>query len=77
MAEGARHRAKASFALAITGIAGPAGATEGKPVGTVFIALAARDQPTRVERRFFPDDRPTFKELTTQTALEMLRRSFI
>ena len=77
LAEGARAGAKTDFALATTGIAGPSGGTEPKPVGTVFIALAARNQPTRVERRFFPDDRPTFKELTTQTALEMLRRSLL
>jgi nicotinamide-nucleotide amidase len=77
MAEGARSNAKANLALATTGIAGPSGGTEQKPVGTVFIALAAENQPTKIERRFFPDDRPTFKELTTQTALEMLRRSVL
>jgi len=77
MAEGARTNAKTTFALATTGIAGPAGGTEEKPVGTVFIALAAEGKPTKIERRFFPDDRPTFKELTTQTALEMLRRRLI
>jgi nicotinamide-nucleotide amidase len=77
MAEGARANAKADFALATTGVAGPAGGTEAKPVGTVFIALAAHGQSTKIERRFFPDDRPTFKELTTQTALEMLRRRLI
>jgi PncC family amidohydrolase len=75
MAEGARLNAKADFALATTGIAGPAGGTKEKPVGTVFIALAAEGRSTSVKRGFFPDDRPTFKELTTQTALEMLRRS--
>jgi nicotinamide-nucleotide amidase len=74
MAEGARLNAKADLALSTTGIAGPSGGNEQKPVGTVFIALAAGDEPTEIERRFFPDDRPTFKELTTQTALEMLRR---
>jgi nicotinamide-nucleotide amidase len=77
MAEGAREKAKATFALATTGIAGPGGGTEEKPVGTVFIALAAEDGATKIEKRFFPDDRPTFKELTTQTALEMLRRALI
>jgi nicotinamide-nucleotide amidase len=77
MAEGARLNAKADFAVAITGIAGPSGGTEEKPVGTVFIALAAEGEPTKIERRFFPDDRPTFKELTTQTALEMLRRELL
>jgi nicotinamide-nucleotide amidase len=74
MAEGARNNAKSDFALATTGIAGPSGGTEEKPVGTVFIALAAQNRPTRVKKRFFPDDRPTFKELTTQTALDLLRR---
>jgi nicotinamide-nucleotide amidase len=77
MAEGARRGAKADFGLATTGIAGPSGGSDDKPVGTVFIAFAADGQPTKIESRFFPDDRPTFKELTTQTALEILRRSLI
>jgi nicotinamide-nucleotide amidase len=46
-------------------------------VGTVFIALAREGLETKVEKRFFPDDRPTFKELATQTALEMLRRALL
>lgn len=77
MAEGAREAGQASFALATTGIAGPGGGTEEKPVGTVFIALAADGFPTEVKQLFFPDDRPTFKELTTQAALEMLRRRLV
>lgn len=77
MADGARSEAKASFALATTGIAGPGGGTEEKPVGTVFIALASQDAATEVKQLFFPDDRATFKELTTQAALEMLRRRLI
>lgn len=77
MAEGARHQADASFALATTGIAGPGGGTEEKPVGTVFIALASQDAATEVKQLFYPDDRPTFKELTTQAALEMLRGQLI
>jgi competence/damage-inducible protein CinA-like protein len=75
MAEGARANAKADFALATTGVAGPSGGSDEKPVGTVFIALAGGGLVTKVEKRFFPDDRPTFKELATQTALEMLRRA--
>ena len=77
MAEGAREKGGADFALATTGIAGPSGGSDEKPVGTVFIALAARDQPTKIQKRFFPDDRPTFKELTAQAALEMLRRALV
>jgi nicotinamide-nucleotide amidase len=77
MAEGARAKANTDFALATTGIAGPGGGTEEKPVGTVFIALAARNSPASVQKRFFPDDRPTFKELATQAALEMLRQQLL
>ena len=77
MAEGARRQANATFALATTGIAGPGGGTEEKPVGTVFVALAAEGAATQVKGFLFPDDRPTFKELTTQAALEMLRHSLL
>jgi nicotinamide-nucleotide amidase len=77
MAEGMRANSNCGFALATTGIAGPTGGSSEKPLGTVFIALAARDRPVSVQKRFFPDDRPTFKELTTQAALEMLRSRLI
>lgn len=77
MAEGVRQETKASFGLATTGIAGPGGGTVEKPVGTVFIALACDTSPVEVRRCYFPDDRATFKELTTQNALEMLRRRLI
>ena len=77
MAEGARQRAGASVALATTGVAGPDGGTKEKPVGTVFVALASEGAATKVSRFFFPDDRQTFKELTTQFALEMLRRALL
>ena len=77
MAEGARRQAKTSFALATTGIAGPGGGTEEKPVGTVFIALASDGSPTEVKKVFYPDDRETFKQLATQAALEMLRKRLV
>ena len=66
MAEGARTAAGVDHALATTGIA--------KPVGTVFIALATKLGPTTVEQHRFPTDRETFKDLTAQTALDLLRR---
>ncbi|MEY2482231.1 MAG: nicotinamide-nucleotide amidase [Verrucomicrobiota bacterium] len=75
MAEGARKRANTTFALATTGIAAPGDGKTAKAVGTVLIALAGDDASTIVKKFHFPDDRPTFKELTTQTALEMLRRA--
>lgn len=72
MAEGALERSGATFALATTGIAGPGGGTEIKPVGTAFIALAGGG-PTVVRQLYFPTDRETFKQLATQMALNLLR----
>ena len=74
MAEGALRRAGSRYALSTTGIAGPDGGTEKKPVGTVFIGLAVAGSETAVEREFFPTDRASFKRICTQRALEMLRR---
>lgn len=73
MAEGARHRTGADFALSVTGIAGPTGGTEGKPVGTVFIGFASAAGVLAV-RQFNPFDRETFKYATATQALELLRR---
>jgi nicotinamide-nucleotide amidase len=77
MAEGARAHARSTYALATTGIAGPNGGSEEKPVGTVYVALAFADEETIVKRFFFPSDRETFKELTAQASFEMLRRRLI
>ena len=74
MAEGARTVAATDYALSTTGIAGPGGGTEEKPVGTVFIALASKDAATIVKQYAFPTDRENFKWLVTQTALDLLRR---
>jgi nicotinamide-nucleotide amidase len=76
MAEGARLRTNADFALAITGIAGPSGGMPDKPVGTVFIALAGA-AGTRVSRLFNPYDRETFKQVTAQQALNLLRHTLL
>ncbi|MEI6349966.1 MAG: competence/damage-inducible protein A [Verrucomicrobiota bacterium] len=74
MAEGALARAGTDWALSTTGIAGPTGGTPAKPVGTVFIALAQRGRETLVEQHRFYRDRESFKNITAQTALDMLRR---
>ena len=73
MAEGARKKFGADFALAVTGIAGPTGGTKSKPVGTVFIALAGAVE-TVVEHRVNRFAREKFKEITAQQALELLLR---
>ena len=72
MAEGARAKSGATFALATTGIAGPGGGSESKPVGTAYVALAGGGE-TVVRHLFFPTDRETFKQLATQMALNLLR----
>jgi len=76
MAEGARRETGADFALSVTGIAGPTGGSEAKPVGTVFVGLAS-ERPTLVVKQFNPYDRETFKQATVNQALEMLRRAML
>ena len=76
MAEGARRQTQAHYALSATGIAGPSGGTQAKPVGTVFIALAGPFD-TVVEHNFNPYDRETFKQVTAQQALDLLRRTIL
>ncbi len=73
MAEGARRQTGADYAISVTGIAGPSGGTPAKPVGTVFIGLASPAR-TVVKLHLNPYDRETFKQVTAQQALELLRR---
>ena len=75
MAEGARVRAGVSLALSCTGIAGPGGATPGKPVGLVFIGCARECAPTVVERHVFPGDRAAVRAATVAAALDLATRS--
>ena len=76
MAQRARIRARSTYALATTGIAGPSGGSPEKPVGTVYIAVAT---PTEivVKKLFFPNDRKTFKQIAAQAAFDLLRRKII
>lgn len=75
MASGAREKCGADYALAITGEAGPESAT-GQPVGAVFVGLATPDGVT-VERKRWVGDRERVRLLSTQQALDMLRRSLV
>ena len=76
LAEHARACARSDYALATTGVAGPSGGSPEKPVGTVYVALAASGE-TIAKKLFFPTDRETFKQIATQAALELLRRKLI
>ena len=71
MAEGALREAGVDVALSCTGIAGPGGATPGKPVGLVFIGCARRGAATIVERHVFPGDRAAVRAATVAAALRM------
>jgi nicotinamide-nucleotide amidase len=76
MARGVRHRAKTDFGLAVTGVAGPGGGTEEKPVGLVYIALAD-DAHTEHKKLTIPGDRELVRWRASQAALDMLRRRLI
>jgi competence/damage-inducible protein CinA-like protein len=77
MAEGARIRVASTYAISTTGIAGPGGGSDEKPVGTVYMALASAESETIVRKFFFPTDRETFKQLATAAALDLLRRKIL
>jgi nicotinamide-nucleotide amidase len=77
MAEGCLRVSGADHALAVTGVAGPTGGSPEKPVGTVWLGLASKGAQTEVRRLYFPGARDRFKLLTSQAALEMLRRRLL
>ena len=72
MAEGALLHSRAQLAVAVTGIAGPGGATPGKPVGTVWLALARRGGAVHSELLTLMGDRSAVREQTVQHALARL-----
>lgn len=76
MAEGVRRVAGSDYAISVTGIAGPSGGTPEKPAGTVFIGLAT-PEGTQVRRSLNSFDRETFKYVTSQQALDMLRHTLL
>jgi nicotinamide-nucleotide amidase len=73
MARGAHRRFGSTWGIGITGIAGPTGGTEAKPVGTVHIAVASLEQ-VRHLRVLFHGSREIIKRWATEVALDMLRR---
>jgi nicotinamide-nucleotide amidase len=72
LAAGIRRRAGATFGLGVTGIAGPTGGSEAKPVGLVYIAISDAQKTESIER-VFPGDRDRIRLLATQQALDLIR----
>ena len=76
LAEGIRKRSKSTIGVGVTGIAGPGGGTEQKPVGLVYTALAGGAKTEVVERKF-PGDRERIRHWASQQALDMIRRALM
>lgn len=76
LAEGIRARAGSDLGVGITGIAGPSGGSEAKPVGLVFHALAHREGTDVIEKSF-PGDRKRIRFFASQQALDMVRRQLM
>ncbi len=76
LAEGIRRATSATFGLGITGIAGPGGGSEDKPVGLVYVAVADGKETEVVERRF-GGDRDHIRAWASQQALDMVRRKLV
>jgi nicotinamide-nucleotide amidase len=74
MAEGALRVSGACIAVSVTGIAGPGGGSEEKPVGTAWLGLAVKGEPTKAYKIFHPRNRRDFKLAVSQAALEAVRR---
>jgi nicotinamide-nucleotide amidase len=72
MATGALKRSNADVAVAVTGVAGPGGGSEAKPVGLVYLAVARRGADPAIERHQFHGDRAAVRQATVERALEML-----
>lgn len=72
MVQGALKHSHADVALSVTGIAGPNGGTEEKPVGLVYIGVAFQNRPPAVIKNNFDGDRTSIRQATVEKALELL-----
>ena len=77
LAVGAAMRLGADFGIGITGIAGPGGGTEEKPVGTVCFSVASRDGARLTRRLRLPGNRSDIRERSTTIAMHLLRRVLV
>ncbi|PJZ79474.1 nicotinamide-nucleotide amidohydrolase family protein [Leptospira meyeri] len=75
MAKGIFEKTKADYCISITGIAGPDGGTESKPVGTVWIGLKTPDGQVQTHSYLFPGNREGIRENASNTALFLLNQS--
>ena len=75
MAAGAKRVSGADLALSLTGIAGPSGGTEAKPVGTVYLALARPEGSVDVRHRIFGGDRAQIQTLAAYAGLQIVREA--
>jgi nicotinamide-nucleotide amidase len=72
MADGARNTAKADFAVAVTGIAGPDGGSDKKPVGLVYVAVSSDLATVVIEHKFGDLGRDGIRKATVQAALDLM-----
>jgi nicotinamide-nucleotide amidase len=77
MAQGALCAATADYAVAVSGIAGPNGGSEEKPVGTVWFGFASKSEGTVVRHQIFKGDRDTVRRQATEYALQTLWEEFL
>ena len=76
MARGALEQSQADYVIAVTGIAGPDGGTDDKPVGTVWLAWGKREQQ-QCKKLFIPAERIQFQQLVAAYSLDLLRRDLL
>ncbi len=77
MAEGAKRKSGSTYAISVTGYAGPAGGTDFDPVGTVYFGITGPDGTRVVRTRFGAGDRLRTRLLATQSALDLLRKTLL
>jgi nicotinamide-nucleotide amidase len=77
MAQGALRESGADLAISVTGIAGPGGGTEEKPVGLVYFGLARKGGEVKTQQHHLSQVRDTFREMAAQIALDLGRRALL
>jgi nicotinamide-nucleotide amidase len=77
MSQGALRESGADIAVSVTGIAGPGGGTEEKPVGLVWFGLATKGGEVQTQQHHLSRERDTFREMAAQVALDLVRRALL